>query len=484
MSDLAFKTAVELAQAIRTKRIGSLELLEHFLARVERYNPALNALAVPDVERARSRAREADAALARGESWGPLHGLPMTVKESYNVAGLPTTWGAPELKDNVPETNALAVDRLLGAGAVLFGKSNVPLMLADFQSYNKLYGTTNNPWDHGRTPGGSSGGSAAMLAAGLTGLEAGSDIGGSIRNPAHYCGVYGHKPTWGILPPRGHALPGVLTPSDISVVGPLARGPEDLALALDVMAGPDRLDATGWQLELPAPRHGSLGNYRVAVWLDDPMSPVDREVTDRLQAVVEALARCGAKIDEKARPPIDKAAAYSIYLKLLQAVMSARKPEAAFREALEKAAALPADDSSQSAQMLRASVMYYREWAAANEARTHLRWRWAEFFEDYDVLLCPISATAAFPHDHSEDADARTLRVNGREVPYFQQLFWAGLFGVALLPSTIAPAGRTPAGLPVGVQIVGPALGDRMTIDFARLLAQEIGGFVPPPGYD
>ena len=233
----AFESATSLAARLRERRIGCLELLDHFIARVERFNPDLNAIVVFDFERARERAREADAALARGEVWGPLHGLPMTVKDSYDVAGLPTTWGVPELRDNVPATNAVAVERLLAAGAVIFGKTNIPYNLADFQSYNDIYGTTNNPWDLALVPGGSSGGAAAALAAGLTGLEAGSDIGGSIRNPAHYCGVYGHKATWGVLPLRGHAKPGVLAPTDISVIGPLARDAGDLALALDVMAG-------------------------------------------------------------------------------------------------------------------------------------------------------------------------------------------------------------------------------------------------------
>ncbi len=264
MSDLPFQSASRLTAAIRDKRLGSAELLELYLGRVERYNPALNALVATDFEAARARAAEADAALARGELWGALHGLPITVKESFNIAGLPTTWGIPARADNRPAANALAVDRLIGAGAVPFGKTNVPFQLADWQSYNDVYGTTNNPWDRTCGPGGSSGGAAAAVAAGLTGLEVGSDIGGSIRNPAHSCGIYGHKPTWGILPPRGHAMPGILAPSDISVIGPLARAPQDLALALDALAGPDLLDAAGWRLELPAPTKTTLKDFRVA----------------------------------------------------------------------------------------------------------------------------------------------------------------------------------------------------------------------------
>ena len=195
MSELAFKSATQLAAMIQSKKISSLELLNHYLDRVERFNSDLNAVIVLDVDRARTRAKEADVALANGEIWGPFHGVPMTIKESYNVAGLPTTNGRPDMKDNLAQTDALAVERMKAAGVVIFGKTNVPLNLADFQTYNEVYGTTNSPWDLKRGPGGSSGGSAAALAAGLCGFEAGSDIGGSIRNPAHFSGVFGHKPT-------------------------------------------------------------------------------------------------------------------------------------------------------------------------------------------------------------------------------------------------------------------------------------------------
>src|SRR5258706_11456367 len=241
MTDLSFRSAAALAAEIRAKTIGCRELLELYLGRVQRLNPALNAILPTDIPSARQRADAADAALKRGEIAGPLHGVPMTVKESFDAIGMPTTWGLPELKDNIPTRDSLAVERFRRAGAVLFGKTNVPVLLADWQSYNPVYGTTNNPWDVTRSPGGSSGGSAAALAAGLTGLEAGSDIGASIRNPAHYCGVWGHKPTYGICPPAGQALPGNVAPSDISVIGPMARGAADLALGLEVMAGADAI---------------------------------------------------------------------------------------------------------------------------------------------------------------------------------------------------------------------------------------------------
>jgi amidase len=483
MLDVPFRSARQLAAAVRTKKIGCLELLDLYLARVEKYNPALKAIVVRDVVGARRRARAADRALAKREIWGPLHGVPMTIKESYDVAGLPTTWGVPALRNNIATRNAVAVDRLLGAGVVLFGKTNVPLYLADWQSFNAIYGTTNNPWDLARAPGGSSGGSAAALAAGLTGLEAGSDIGSSIRNPAHFCGVYGHKPTWGIVPRHGQALPGQIASVDIDVVGPLARSADDLALALSIMAGPDAIEAAGWQLRLKAPRQKRLRDFKVALLLDAPQGEVDRQVQDRLQALGDFLGRQQTKVDDRGRPSIDTAEAFSVYVKLLRGATSSRQTDADFERNAATARGLAPDDDSYYARMLRASVMPHREWLAANEARHRMRLAWAEFFTRYDLLLCPVAGTAALPHDHEGERHERTMVVNGKRVPVTDHLFWAGYSGAFYLPSTAAPCGFTPAGLPVGVQIVGPQYGDLTCLAFAGLLEREFQGFVPPPGY-
>ena len=484
MTDLHYRSAVTLAAAIRDREVGCLELLEHFLDRIERHNPALNAIVWMDAEGARARARAADDALARGESWGPLHGVPMTVKESYNVAGSPTTWGRPALADNVTQTNALSVDRLLAAGAVLFGKTNVPLNLADWQSYNEIYGTTNNPWDLTRTPGGSSGGSAAALAAGLTGLEAGSDIGASIRNPAHYCGVFGHKPTFGVVPIRGQSLPGSVAPGDISVIGPMARAADDLELALDVMAGPDILDDAAWRLELPHCPHERLSDFRVAVKLSDPCSEVDGAYADRLQAVADALAQAGATVSDTAHPAVDTVRSHEVYVTLLRAATSGRQSAEDYERFLRIAEELPADDASYLARMARANTMPHYRWLPLNNERHAMRLAWADFFRDWDVLICPAAASAAFPHDQEGERHDRTVTVNNHQVPTTDQLFWAGFSGVVYLPSTVSPVGLTRAGLPVGVQAVAGHLRDRTSIAFARLLAQEIGGFQPPPGYD
>ena len=396
MVGLAFRSAKELAGLIRRKKVGCLELLDTYLARVEKYNPRLNAIIVTDVEGARKRARAADAALRKGVAWGPLHGVPMTIKESYDLVGMPTTWGVPEWKDNVPTRNALAVDRLLRAGVVLFGKTNVPIYLADYQSYNAIYGTTNHPWDVARAPGGSSGGSAAALAAGLTGFEAGSDIGSSIRNPAHYCGVFGHKPTYGIVPARGQ-VPGRIAESDIAVIGPLGWSATDLEIGLSVMAGPDEIDASGWVLRLPAPRKKVLREYKVGVMLTDPNSEVDREVQDRLQALADFLAKQKVKVSDQARPAIDTGKAQRVYIQLLRAATSGRQTDEMFQRNLEISRGLRPDDESYDARMMRANTMSHRDWLPANEARHRMRLKWAEFFKDYDLLLCPPAGLRRLP---------------------------------------------------------------------------------------
>src|ERR1700730_12630558 len=476
MDHLHFKSAVEIARLIREREVRAIEALEHFLARVEKYNPKLNAVIWLDAGRTMERAKAADAALAKGEVWGPLHGVPMTIKESYNVAGSPTTWGDPKLANNVTETSALAAERLEKAGAILFGKTNVPLMLADWQSYNAIYGTTNNPWDVTRTPGGSSGGSAAALAAGLTGLEAGSDIGSSLRNPAQYCGVYAHKPTWCLVSPRGRAGGGRVAYADISVVGPLARSAADLEVALCAMAGPDEIDAKGWRIELPKPRHERLADFRVAVLLSVPHAEVDRAVQDGIQSVADVLAKSGAEVNDRARPDFDTLEADRLFRRLLGAAMSGRAPDEAFRRNLEKAATLAPDDTSSKAQGLRAATLHHRDWLIGNEAPHKMRLKWAAFFKDYDVMLCPPVTTTAFAHDHKGEPFDRTILVNGKEKPIAEQLFWAGYSGLFYLPSTVAPAALTPQGLPTGVQIIGPQYSDLTCIRLGHPLEREQRG--------
>ena len=480
MAEPAFASATELARRIKNKEVGCVELLTYYLDRVDRFNPDLNAIIVDIRDEALARAKSADEALAAGRDWGPLHGVPMTVKESYDVAGTPTTWGVPELEDSIAEKDALSISRLRGAGAVIFGKTNVPYMLSDFQSYNDIYGTTNNPWDLERAPGGSSGGSAASLAAGMTGLEMGSDIGGSIRNPAHFCGVFGHKPTWLLLPPRGHATRGVLSPADISVIGPLARSATDLALAVDICAGPDEIASRGLRLELPR-LSKPPGELKVAVWRDDDMAKVDDRVAARVDAVAGALAEAGAEVDFDARP-VDSEHSHTVYQCLLQATMSARLPEERYEAVRQRVEAMDPEDTSRGAAIQRSQVARFREWTANNEQRTQLRWQWHAFFERFDVLVAPIMSTSAILHDHRPFGD-RTLTVNGKQEPYFNQVFWAGLASGANLPATVIPTGLDDRGLPIGVQLIGPEYGDLVTIGIADFLEQQGFSFDPPPGY-
>ncbi|HJQ82988.1 MAG TPA: amidase [Candidatus Binatia bacterium] len=485
MADPCLGSATALLAALGTRELRSRDLLERYLDRVARLGPKLNAVVTLDAERAREAADRADRTLASGGAVGPLHGLPITVKDTLETAGLRTTAGAEVFSGHVPATDATAVARLRAAGAVVFGKTNTPTFAADVQTYNPVFGTTNNPWDLARSPGGSSGGSAAATAAGLSGLELGSDIGGSIRTPAHYCGVYGHKPTYGIVPTRGHipGPPGTLAEVDIAVVGPLARAAEDLDLALSVLAGPDEERATAWRLELPPPRHARLQDYRVAAWLDEPSCPVDAAVRERHEAIVAALARAGVRVDDRARPAVPFAEAYRDYRSLLWPIMLAEMPADQFEALAGLAASASGDDAPPAVDFARAATIRHRDWLAVNEARARYRAAWRDFFARFDVLLCPIVPTAAIPHDQSQPLDQRTITVNGRPRPYLDQIAWAGLIGMAWLPATMAPAGRTKEGLPVGVQIVGPYLEDRTPIEFARLLADVAGGFTPPPGY-
>jgi amidase len=483
-SQLALRPATDLVAELRNGKVGARELLEIYLARVERLNPPLNAVVTLDAERARKAADAADRSRARGESLGPLHGLPMTIKDTLETEGLRTTAGAPMLAGHVPTRDAVVVARARAAGAIVFGKTNTPMFASDVQTFNPLFGVTRNPYDPSRSSGGSSGGSAVSVAMGLAGAEIGSDIGGSIRNPAHYCGIYGHKPTHGIVPSRGHVPPppGGLADYDLGVMGPIARSASDLALLLDVLAGPDEWPANAWRLDLPKPRRSSVREYRVAAWLDDPSCPVDAEVRALGEATVAALRKAGVAVDERARPVPDLGAVHCCYEKLLWPILAGGLPPDAVAELVRLGEAAAPDDRSELVRYARAVTLRHRDWIAVDEERQQLRARWVEFFRSFDVLLCPITPTAAIPHDHEGTVISRTIRVNGVARPYTDQVVWAGLVTMALLPATLAPIGRTPKGLPVGLQIVGPYLEDRTTIDFAERLAEIIGGYAPPPG--
>ena len=482
MSEYAHASAAHLADELRTGRVSSRELLDLYLGRIEAVNPEVNAVVTLDPERAHRLAAEADDTFVRDGPIGPLHGLPITVKDTIETAGLRTTAGAPALSRHHPAQDATAVFRLKAAGAIVFGKTNPPLYGGDAQSYNEILGTTCNPWSTDRSPGGSSGGSAAAVAAGLTAMDLGSDIGGSVRNPAHYCGVYGHKPSAGIVPSRGHIPPppGALSQVDMATIGPLARYGEDLGLALDVLAGPHSADAAAWQLELPAPRHRSLKEYRVAVWLEDPACPVDDTVSAALSNVADALAVFGVAIDDKHRPDFLLCDAHDTYQRLNYGVTAAGLPDRVYDNLLRRAGELGEGNDHRWARYLRYGTQRHRDWLAANEGRSEYQVKWRDFFNSCDVLLCPTVPTTAIPHDHT-DINHRTITVNGESRDYWDQIIWTGMASMAGLPATVAPVGLAADGLPVGIQILGPFLEDRTTIDFAQRLATLVGGYEPPP---
>ena len=477
-----FLSAKKLASLIRRRKISSVEMLDLYLGRVARLNPKLNAVVVLDEKRAREQARKADRAAAKGEWKGPLHGVPMTVKESFDLEGHPTTWGRADMKGNIAKQHALAVQRLMDAGAVVFGKTNMPLQ-ADWQTFNPVYGTTNNPWDVTRGPGGTSGGSAAALAAGLTGLELGSDIAASIRNPAHYCGVFGLKPTFRLCPSTGHNLPPNLAVKDMLVIGPMARSADDLEISLKLISQPDEPDARGVRIALAKPKP-DVRKLKIGVLTTAATAEVDDSVQAAILAAAKAFAKHGAKVSETARPDFDLHEAHRTFIHLLRGATSSALNDEQFARQRELAGKAEADDDSYAAWMVHANTMSVREWHAWNEKREQIRRAWAAFFREFDLLLCPAAATAAFPHNQTGERWERMVMVNGKPQPSTTQLFWAGYPGMAYLPSTVAPAGFTKEGLPMGVQIVGPQYGDLSTIAAARFLEREFQPFVAPKGYE
>jgi amidase len=483
---ILYLSATDQKNLLMSRRMGALELLDLHLDRVKQVNPTVNAVVALDEESARRQARAADDGLARGESAGPLHGLPMTIKDSFSVMGMTATSGLEALRDYLPPQDAVAVAKIRASGAVIFGKTNLPAGAADHQSSNTLYGLTRNPWDLERTVGGSSGGSAAALASGMTSLELGSDIGGSIRVPAHFCGVYGHKSSYGLVSAKGHIPPppGYLAPTELAVVGPLARSAADLELMFDVLLGPDDLDGTDAELRLPAARHEDLRGFRVAVWNDAKAYPLDEAYAATIDGMVDDIRHLGVKIDMTARPAIDPAESHRIYLQTLFGIIGAGLLPSERETVIREGEA--AEEGSYARRVADAVRQSLAQYFAAKEERYRLFGAWHAFFADYDVLLCPITPTAAFPHDLERlDLAAqftRRLTVNGSRIPYMDNLAWPGLVTVANLPATAIPTGRMVGSVPAGLQIVGPYLGDRTTLRFAQLVERELGGFRAPPG--
>lgn len=485
MGDLNYSTATEQLQRLSRGEITSAQLLERHIERVEQIDGRINAVVVRTFDAARKRAAAADAARQRGDNWGPLHGLPMTVKESFDLPGKPTCWGFPQYRENIARQPAVAVQRLLDAGAVLFGKTNVPVALGDWQSFNPVYGTTHNPWDLTRTPGGSSGGASAALAAGMTPLELGSDIGASIRNPAHYCGVYGHKPTWGVVPMAGHQLPGVrcIDSLDIAVAGPLARSALDLQLAMRVLTTPlQQFGPLGWTPAQWRTSHKTPQQCRVAIVYDDAQARVDHSIQSGLRALADFLRAEGVTVLDDHRP-VDSAQSHRVYSHLLRAATGAWLDDATYArfQALSQASD-PALDTMRE-RVWRGSTLTHREWVEFDQQRAVLRQQWRTYFESVDLLITPVATSPAFLHNQQGERWERMLKVNGQDQPHTDSLFWAGYPGVVGLPATAIPMGQGPDGLPVGAQIIGDSFADPLCLQMARWLETAWRGFTPPPDF-
>ncbi|MBV9895320.1 MAG: amidase [Chloroflexi bacterium] len=481
MSTSPFADVATLVAALEQRAVSSIELVEQAIARIEALDGQINAVVVRDFDGARKAAHAADERRRRGER-PPLLGIPMTVKESYNITGLPTTWGFREFAESRASEDAVAVTRLKEAGAVILGKTNVPVALADWQSFNDIYGATRNPWNLEYSPGGSSGGSAAALAAGYVPLEIGSDIGGSVRVPAHFCGVFGHKSTYGLIPGRGQSLPGTTRASDLSVCGPLARSAADLDLAVSILAGPEGDMATGYRLALPGPRHEHLRDYRVLVVDEHPLVPTRDDVRSAVRRCAERLAGLGTTVAWSSVLVPDLADAGRVYIQLLGAETGTRRQSPERRQTMAEAAAkLPADDQSLHALRLRTANLSHQDWVALDERRMRIRAQWRALFAEFDVVLSPPLSIAAYPHDFSSAHDEKKLEIDGRTVTFIDQLVWPGVATLGALPATVLPIDHTSDGLPIGMQVMGAQFEDRTTIAFAGLIEREFGGFQAPP---
>ena len=471
-----YATARSMLADLAASKVSARELLGAHLARNEKIAPAINAVVETDIARAQKDAAAIDDARAKGAPLGVLAGLPMTIKDGFDVEAMPATSGAPQFKDRAKDcADATLVAAARKQGAVIWGKTNVPFMLGDYQTFNVLYGTTNNPYDVTRVPGGSSGGAAAALATGVTPLEIGSDIGGSLRHPANYCGVVSLKPTWGVLDGRGHVPPNPAAyyDCDIGVYGPMARGTDDLKLLWSVLRG------------TPERSRRDVKGARVAVWDEEASWPLARDVRDGVARAATALETSGAHV-EHAKPDIDGAALIETYLSLLVPIISVEYPDALLKsfEAMREADLKTVAEGGAGAELALSRLLAaptYREHVAHLVRRQALKDKLAAFFARYDVMLMPIGMVPPFAHQQEPGFNERVLDVDGTSVPYRSMLNWISPASALHTPALAVQAGKTPQGLPVGVQIVGPWHGEDRLFDFAAAIEDQLGGFTPPP---
>jgi amidase len=432
------RSALETAQAIAEGETSALAECEAAMARIEALNPALNAVIVKDYARARADAVAADAAVAAGER-RPLLGVPMTIKESFELAGTPSTWGFAEHAGNIVAEDGSTVRRLRAAGAIILGKTNVPVALADIQSVNPIYGRTVNPWDASRTPGGSSGGSAAAVASGMVPIEIGTDIGGSVRTPAHFCGVFGHKTSYGVIPLDGHRSPGTDgADRPLSVAGPLARTADDLSAVLDVVAA----------TPLPPSRITGLAGARLFVLTQHPRAAVSEEIVAGIEAVAAKAQAAGASVTRSSELLPDLQAIMASYMPMLNMIVTGGAPAP------------------------NGQLPTVQQWFALSDAQARIQRQFARFFEQFDAILCPVHGTTAIAHDDTPDMRARVLTINGQETRYADQFAWISMATFAGLPSTSTPIGRASDELPFNMQVMAASRRDHDGIRLAGLLSQ------------
>jgi amidase len=477
-----FSSVNEIATAIRLGRVSASEVLEMYLARIARHNPALNAVCTLDEAGARARAKEADAALARGVLWGPLHGVPMTIKDALETAGLRTTGGYPPLAEHVPKKDASAVARLRAAGAVLMGKTNVPPLSADGRADNPIFGRTNNPWNLERTPGGSTGGGAAAVAAGLSAFDVGSDLAGSVRMPAHWCGLFGLKPTERRVPNTGHIpeVPGLpRAVRHMNVLGPLARSVEDLTTIIKVIAGPDDSEWDVPPVPFVEPPARPLSSMRLAWTSDFNGLTVSRDTSTAIAALAKELAGLGCTVEQRMPADFDLDLAWESWGTVSIAERAATAPErvpervAALNETLGGNAPL----GRGSAKGARATIADYM---VALTQRDRLIGALERFFDDWDALICPVSFGPALGHVPF----GAPIDVDGRKVPYFlTTVAYTCVFNLTGHPVVVLPLARSKDGMPIGVQVVGRRWSEPALLALAQQLALVTGPFRAPAGY-
>lgn len=477
-------SARELAEKIAAGSVSSKEATQHFIVRIEKHNPAINAVIATRFDAALKEAEAADDAIAKGNVRGPLHGVPMTIKDLFEVEGLTCDAGFPDYKGHISTSDAVVTTRLKAAGAIIIGKTNSPMAGGDIQTYNAVHGTTNNPHNLDHTPGGSSGGSSAALAAAMTPLEYGSDIGGSVRAPAHFSGLFSHKPSFAIVPMRGHVPPphGMpWEPSELTVAGPLGHTAGDIELALDVTVGLDGPMRQAMQIKLQGPRHATPQSLRVGLWTSDAACEVENAFSGAIEDAGKALEKQGASL-HTISPDFDKPQHFETYMKRLSAIVGSDMPPPVFAAMQEIADAADADDSSMRVTQARGITLSHGEWLRLNIRKAKYDLAWQALFEKVDVLLCPVTPSTAMKHDHNPDFHARTITVNGAARPYFDNFFWAGIATLCGLPSTVVPLGLYD-GLPFGMQIIGPAYEDKTSLAVAKMLENIGYRWLQPKGY-